>query len=95
MSDYPEHRCPFRPTESCPWTPRGRDAEVIRLVAKGWSDYAIGKEIGLAPASVSHAIRRLSRMLGLVGRGVAGGAGLRTQLAAYAGQHGLTGTPEP
>ena len=90
MSDT-DHRCPWRPSQPCPWHPTGRDAEVIRLVALGLSDYAIGKEVGLAPASVSHAVRRLCRMLGIVGRGVPGGAGLRSQLAAWAGEHGLTG----
>lgn len=80
MTDYPERTCPWRPDQPCPWRPVGRDAELIRLVALGWTDYRIGEELGMATTTVSHRVGRLCRMLGL-------DAG-RAQLAGWAGAHG-------
>lgn len=93
MSDD-ERRCVWRPDQPCPWRPVGRDAEIVRLVALGKTDYAIGKELALSPYTVTHNIGRLCRMLG-IGGGDPGSAARRVQLAAWAGQHGLCGTPEP
>lgn len=94
MSEYPERMCPFRPTESCPWVPRGKDAEIIRLVALGWTDTAIARELGFSWHTVSHRIGRLCRMLGLHEVGPGGSSARRVRLATWAGQHGY-GSPEP
>lgn len=85
-------RCPWRPSQPCPWRPVGRDAELIRLVALGWSDRAIGRALYISPHTVSHRVGRLCRMLGLEA-GDPGSAARRTQLAAWAGAHRLTNPP--
>lgn len=83
-------RCPWRPDQPCPWHPVGRDAEIIRLVALGWTDHAIGKALGLNTFTVGHTVLRLCKMLGLGAPVVGGSSGRRVQLAAWAGRHGLT-----
>lgn len=87
MSDDTGPRCPWKPDQPCPWHPVGRDAEAIRLVALGWTDHKIADALGVQPTTVSHQIQRICRFLGLDGG--------RSQLAAWAGAHGLSGfTPD-
>lgn len=80
-------RCPFRPDQPCPWRPVGTDAEIVRMVAAGMTDAAIGRATGFSPFTVAHRVGRLCRMLGLHGA-EGGSSGRRVQLAAWAGAHG-------
>lgn len=77
----------WRPDQPCPYRPVGTDAAILRLVADGLTDHAIGQAVGLATASVSHRVGRLCRLLGLHGA-APGSSGRRAQLAAWAGAHG-------
>jgi DNA-binding NarL/FixJ family response regulator len=86
-------RCPWRPDQRCPYVPIGKDAAIVRLVALGWSDRGIGRELGFSHHTVSHRIGRLCRMLGLHEVGDTGSSARRIRLAAWAGAHNMTGPP--
>jgi hypothetical protein len=88
----PPRRCPWRTDQFCPYRPAGIDAEIVRLVALGHTDYRIGREVGLSAASISHRIQRMARVLGIES-GENGAASLRIRLAVYVAECGLTAAP--
>ena len=87
MADDGGRRCVWRPDQPCPWTPVGRDAEIVRLVALGWTDPQIGRALHLNSYTISHAIGRMCDFLGFA-RGPLGSSSRRARLAAWAGRHG-------
>jgi len=88
----PDGMCPFRTTEFCPWRPNPRDARLLGLVAQGKTDREIAAALHLGYRTVGHEVVRLCRMLG-IGSGATGSSARRSQLAAWAGAHGLYAPP--
>jgi putative nucleotidyltransferase with HDIG domain len=60
----------------------GREVEVLRLVARGWSNKAIAAELGLSPKTVGHHVQHVYAKAGVSTRAAA---------ALFAVEHGLLG----
>lgn len=58
----------------------GREREVLRLVARGWGNTRIGRELGITPGTAKVHVARILAKLGLSGR---------VQAAVYAYRYGL------
>lgn len=64
----------------------GRQAEVLRLLAQGWPNKSIAKELGLAPETVKSHVSHIMERLG---------AGSRLQAASLALKQGLVAQARP
>jgi DNA-binding NarL/FixJ family response regulator len=74
-------RAPARPSESPDGSPlTAREREVLRLVAQGLSSRAIGRQLFLAPSTVTYHLTAVFNKLGV---------GTRAQAVAVAAHRGL------
>ena len=78
------HRAPARQTWPAGLT--AREVEVLRLVARGYSNKRIAADLVLSPRTVAHHVEHIYSKLGVSSRALA---------TSFATQHGLMGNYEP